>query len=189
MTLPISDLSNNLNFLFKEEYLNNYKNKTPFKFNEKMPIDISWDELLKLVDSDLKQAIEKKENFSIDLWFKIKMADRIDTISKVIEKILEKFEMSKFWKNVKPSPGQHIYISFTSDELVNQGMHSDKDNVFFWQLQGKCIWRIYDEFNQFVKYEFELAPGDIIYCPKYRQHLVVSLTPRAGASLGFGSLK
>lgn len=184
-----SNYMNNLKFLLKEEYVQNYKNEVPFKFNEKVPFSVTWDELFFLVDEDIKEQINTNQQYYNGNGFKLRKADRLEQIALVVDTLFEIFKPSKIAKNVRPSDAQHIYINFTTHQSLNNAPHVDKDHVFFWQLQGSCQWNIYDENNEYIKYTYELNPGDIIYCPKHRKHSVVSLSPRAGASIGFNSLK
>jgi ribosomal protein L16 Arg81 hydroxylase len=90
-----------------------------------------------------------------------------------------------------------IYINFTTDASTNDNIHSDNDNVFFWQLQGSSTWKIYKDSEKDIKdltdedisHTFDLNVGDIIFCPKNRRHSVITKQPRAGVSLGFYNLK
>jgi mannose-6-phosphate isomerase-like protein (cupin superfamily) len=180
---------NNLNFLLDKDNVERYKNQTPFKFDKNIPFEISWDEIFALVDEDIKNLIKTNQDYYKGYGFKLKKADRLEPIAQIIDILFTIFNPSKIAKNTRPSDAQHIYINFTTDQSLNNAPHLDKDHVFFWQLQGKTRWEIYDDNNEKVQYTFNLYPGDMIYCPKHRKHRVISLTPRAGASIGFNSLR
>lgn len=189
MTSSLSFVQPNLDFLLKEKYLINYINAIPFKFEEFIPLSISWDEIFVLLDQDIIKKINTNQDYYQGNGFKLRKADRLDAICFVMDKLFEKFSPSKIAKNTRPSDAQHIYINFTTDQSLNSAPHVDKDHVFFWQLQGKSKWEIYDELNENILYSFDLGPGEMIYCPKHRKHRVISLSARAGASIGFNSLK
>ena len=188
-----------LNLLLnEEEALNNYKNNEPFKFNRKVPFDISWDQIFLLLDEDIRNDVNTNQIYYNGKGFKIRKADRINEISLFVDQLELLFEKSKNTKK-RPSDMHQIYITFTTDESINSNIHDDNDAVFFWQVRGQSIWHIYKEealskdlkdiTEDDISHTFHLDVGDLIYCPKYRRHSVITVKPRAGVSLGFQKLK
>jgi ribosomal protein L16 Arg81 hydroxylase len=183
--------------LSEEECISNYKNAEPFKFNKKVSFNVSWDELFILVNNDILNNANTNQSHYNGKGFKIRKADRNEKISMVVDSIEKLFQKSKHAKKERPSEGHHIYINFTTDASTNDNIHSDYDNVFFWQIQGSSIWKIYKESEKEAKdlteedvsHIFDLDVGDMIFCPKNRFHSVKTVQPRAGVSLGFHNLK
>jgi ribosomal protein L16 Arg81 hydroxylase len=183
--------------LSEEECLSNYKNAEPFKFNKKVSFNVSWDELFILVNNDIKNNVNTNQSYYNGKGFKIRKADRDEKISMVVDSIEKIFQRSKNAKKERPSDMHQIYINFTTDASTNDNIHSDNDNVFFWQLQGSSTWKIYkdsdkdiqDLTDEDISHTFDLNVGDIIFCPKNRRHSVITRQPRAGVSLGFYNLK
>jgi len=69
-------------------------------------------------------------------------------------------------------------LSLTNHEPSAIGKHYDHIDIFSWQCKGKAIWYIGDDNIQ----KFEMEPGDIVFCPAWTTHEVVSVTPRAAIS-------
>jgi cupin superfamily acireductone dioxygenase involved in methionine salvage len=59
--------------------------------------------------------------------------------------------------------------------------HTDIEDVFILGLNGKTLYRVYDDDNK----DYEINSGDLIYIPKGKKHKVLGLTPRIIASIGF----
>jgi hypothetical protein len=178
-----------LDFLIDKKYIDNYKNEIPFLFDEKMPIDLSWDEIFSLADEDIKAEIDTKQDHYSGHGMKLHKADRLQKISVVVDKLLEIFLQSKYRLKERPSMAHHIYITFTTLKSLSNAPHIDEEPVFFWDVRGEVIWQIWDKESKNIEYSFSLKPGDIVYCPGKRQHNVISLSPRAGVSLAFRRLK
>jgi hypothetical protein len=182
----------NLDFLFTEDSINNYNNSIPFKFKQKVPLTVSWDDAFTLVDQEIRDNLKTNHRWYGNYdgtGFKIRKADKLEQIASVVDKLFFMFGHSDEKKYARPSQAQQMYLCFTTDESVNNPPHIDKDHVFFWQLQGKCSWEIYDKSGENVEYTFHLEPGDIIYCPPFLKHQVITISARVGASIGFDSFK
>jgi mannose-6-phosphate isomerase-like protein (cupin superfamily) len=178
-----------LDFLIDPKYFYNYKNGIPFLFEEKIPIVVSWDEIFSLADEDIIAKADLKKDHYNGYGMRIQYADRILKISQVVNKISNIFVRSKFGSFEGPSCQHHIYVSLTTLESLSNAPHTDDDCVFFWSIQGNALWQIWDKDKKEIEYSFELSPGQVVYCPAYRQHNVVSLSPRSGVSLGFRRLR
>lgn len=192
-----------LEFLLKPEYINNYINKKPFKFDEKIPLTVTWDEILTLVDEDFNYAIENGLEYNQgwrtpqNPWneygragygFKILKTERIKAVEEVKNTILGIFEPRIVRENMIDDAYATI-ITLTTNKLLRIMPHKDGVNVFFWQILGKSEWNIYSVDDESIEYVFSLEQGDIIFCPAERTHHVKAITPRAGVSLGFSHLK
>jgi ribosomal protein L16 Arg81 hydroxylase len=178
--------------------MENYKSNTPFMFSKKVSFDITWDEILSLVNEDINDEISTNQDYYNGAGFRITRADRIKKVSLVVDQIEDLFQKSKNAPKERPSRTHQIYVNYTTHTNLNSvPPHSDNDNVFFWQVQGRSLWTIYAESfktaeeltEDDISHTFELNPGDMIYCPKYRKHTVTTLSPRAGISLGFNNPK
>jgi len=178
-----------LDFLIDQKYFYNYKNNIPFLFEETIPIEISWDEVFFLADQDIVSGADIKKDHYSGYGMRLKKADRILKISQVVAKISDIFIKSKWTPASGPSNQHHIYVTLTTLESLSNAPHEDLDAVFFWSIQGSVIWQIWDKDKQKIEYSFNLSPGQVVYCPPSRKHNVISVTPRAGVSLGFLGLK
>lgn len=185
--------------LLSSDYaMQNYKSGTPFIFTKKVSFDVTWDEILSLVNNDINDEISTNQDYYSGAGFRVTRADRLNKVSLVVDEIEKIFKKSKNDRKTRPSFTHQIYVNYTTHPDLNSvPPHSDNDNVFFWQVQGRCLWTIYAESfktaeeltEEDISHTFELNPGDMIYCPKYRKHTVTTLQPRAGISLGFNNLK
>lgn len=185
--------------LLSSDYaMQNYQSGTPFIFTKKVSFDVTWDEILSLVNNDINDEISTNQDYYGGAGFRITRADRLNKVSLVVDEIETIFKKSKNDRKTRPSFIHQIYVNYTTHPDLNSALpHSDNENVFFWQVQGRCLWTIYAESfktaeeltEEDISHTFELNPGDLIYCPKYRKHKVTTLQPRAGISLGFNNLK
>jgi hypothetical protein len=64
-------------------------------------------------------------------------------------------------------------------------VHSDPQDRFFIQGDGKSLWKVFDDNSKLVK-EYVLSPGDMAYIPRGVIHSVESLCPRYAVSIAFG---
>jgi len=71
-----------------------------------------------------------------------------------------------------------IFFSFVS-QVGNP--HIDREDVFIIGLNGKTIYRFYDNVNE----DYTIEKGDMIFIPKNIKHKSISLTPRIIGSIGF----
>lgn len=75
----------------------------------------------------------------------------------------------------------HLYISMLTTSKTF-GWHKDDTEVFFIQGLGKTKWEVEEDGHVL---EFELSPGDMLYCPKGLKHNTTPLSARVGISIGF----
>jgi mannose-6-phosphate isomerase-like protein (cupin superfamily) len=71
-----------------------------------------------------------------------------------------------------------LFFSFVS-QVGNT--HVDIEDVFIIGLEGKTIYRVFDNINK----DYTIEKGDMIFIPKGIKHKVIGLTPRIIASIGF----
>ena len=69
----------------------------------------------------------------------------------------------------------HLYMNISEDGDT-YGRHCDDVDVYYWQVQGKTMWKFDNE-------TYILNSGDLIIIPKGVYHNVVPLGPRAGISM------
>lgn len=189
----------NFPFLHSKHYIDNYSNRIPFKFEEKISEEISWDSVLSLFSEDVFDAKKIRESYYNGFGAKLDYADRHQVIKLIADDLHDIFEYPKMAKKTRPNGAHQLYINLIktsfdieqikTSELPPPNKHQDNENVFFICAQGEILWKIYDLFGEKVEYEFLLSKGEMLFCPPYRQHEVISLTPRVGVSLGFGKLK
>lgn len=189
-----------LEFLLKPEYIENYINQKPFKFDEKIPRNITWDEVFTLVDEDFNYAIENNLEYN-EGWktadnpfhkygkagygFKVPKMEKIKAVQEIRDVLLTIFDPCIFENYTRYA----AYVTLTTNKLLRIVPHTDGANVFFWQILGKAEWNIYSIDGESIDHTFLLEEGDMIFCPFERKHHVNALTPRAGVSFGFGPLK
>jgi hypothetical protein len=163
----------------------------PFVFRSADLPEVSWDSVLALIDTDLKIGKplgQGDKGIYNEFGFKVMKADRIDAINDEIESLKTFFEVSEDF-NISPRSAHQLYVSLTTNEKSYGIPHTDPENVFFWQLQGKANWKIWSEDKTVVEVDEVLSKGDFIYCPPNRQHHIIAVTPRCGISIGYGKLK
>lgn len=180
-----------LNTLNKENLWGNIQSQTPFIYKQAGLPEVSWDTILNIISLDViagKRMNRGGPHGYGELGFKILNSHRITEIKNEIDELSNYFEVSEDFLN-NPMGAHQMYISLSIDETSYGKDHKDPENVFFWQLQGNSKWVIWNKHDLYVEYEFELSPGDFIYCPPKRTHRVIALTPRCGVSLGFGKLR
>jgi hypothetical protein len=163
----------------------------PFVFRSADLPEVSWDSVLALIDTDLKIGKplgQGDKGIYNEFGFKVMKADRIDAINDEIESLKTFFEVSEDF-DISPRSAHQLYVSLTTNEKSYGVPHTDPENVFFWQLQGKANWKIWSEDKTVVEVDEVLSKGDFIYCPPNRQHHIIAVTPRCGISIGYGKLK
>tara|TARA_Y100000004_G_scaffold195512_2_gene262693 strand:+ start:184 stop:591 length:408 start_codon:yes stop_codon:yes gene_type:complete len=69
----------------------------------------------------------------------------------------------------------HLYMNISEDGDT-YGRHCDDVDVYYWQVQGKTMWKFDNE-------TYILNSGDLIIIPKGVYHNVVPIGPRAGISM------
>lgn len=120
---------------------------------------LSWNEILNNFDMSVKKN-EFIKNNGIG-FFVSHSAHKIDKLKNIMNKL-----------NCNTA---HLYFNITTASKTF-GNHNDSMDVYFWQCQGKSIWKIENSMD------FTLEPGDLIFVPKNIWHNVIPLTPRAGIS-------
>jgi hypothetical protein len=189
----------NFPFLYNEKYIYNYSNAIPFKFDETISDEISWDSVLSLFSDDVFDYKKIRASYYKGFGAKLDYADRHPVVELIADDLHHIFEYAKMSKKERPNAAHQLYINLVKSsfdleqveklELPRPNKHQDNENVFFLTAQGEVLWKIYDTSREKVEYEFLLSKGEMLFCPPYRQHEVISLTPRIGVSLGFGKLK
>lgn len=175
-------------FIYRKDLMDSFVNQNPIVLkNLNLPI-ISWQRVLNIFDEDVRLNRLKSKKAYGPLGFRMHHATRISEIDELTNELNKIFLPSKVFKN-DPIESQHLYMSLSTEETSYGDTHYDGENVIFWQLCGKSKWTIFDKTSKDPELVAELEPGDIIFCPQYRHHKVEAITPRCGASLGFGKLK
>jgi hypothetical protein len=167
------------------------KAEEPFVFRSADLPEVSWDSVLALIDGDLrigKKLGQGEKAIYNEFGFKVLKADRIELINKEITSLEPFFDFSEDFIQ-SPRSAHQLYVSLTTDVKSYGVPHTDPENVFFWQLQGKANWKIWSKDKSTVEVDEILERGDFIYCPPNRQHHIIAITPRCGISIGFGKLK
>jgi hypothetical protein len=169
--------------------MSSFIKQTPLVLRDLNLPEISWQRILDIFDEDYRNDKLKAKNSYGPMGFRMHNATRLIEIDELTNEFNKIFFPSKVFKN-NPIESQHLYMSLSTDERSYGNTHYDGENVIFWQLCGKSEWTIFKK-GSYSDEELvaELSPGDIIFCPQYRNHKVKAITPRCGASLGFGKLK
>lgn len=175
-------------FIYRKDLMDSFINQTPIVLKDLNLPKISWQTILDIFDIDVRADNLKSKNSYGPFGFRMHHATRIPEINDLTNELNKIFLPSKVFKN-DPIESQHLYMSLSTDPRSYGDIHYDGENVIFWQLCGKSRWTIMDKSSQIPELIAELEPGDIIFCPQYRHHKVEAITPRCGASLGFGKLK
>ena len=101
-------------------------------------------------------------------------------VSNILKEFTTFFDFfSKLFKYERDQKDEvDLFFSLTSQ---TGNTHFDEEDVFILGLNGKTIYRIYEENNN----DYCIEKGDIIFIPKNIKHKVIGLTPRIIASFGF----
>jgi mannose-6-phosphate isomerase-like protein (cupin superfamily) len=76
------------------------------------------------------------------------------------------------------SCSSHMFVSLTNESHA-WNWHSDKIDVYVWQVFGKTKWNV-----DFYDLECELAPNQMIYIPAGTMHKATPIEPRIALSFG-----
>lgn len=171
-----------------DSYLDKISNGIPFVIHKSSLPEISWDEILEVLNEDIISNNINAKTWMNEYGFRVSNSQRIDKISEVAQDIQKHFS-----PGVRPDGEDkyinEIYVSLTTQERSYGGKkHTDTENVLFWGLRGISNWTIYDA-NDEIALSTDIMPGDMIFCPANMTHRVFAKTPRAAASFGFGKLK
>jgi len=169
-------------------YLDKIINGIPFVIKSADLPEITWDEVLDVLNSDILNDLITEKKWLNEYGFRMIGVDRLPSSIDVIEELETMFEpASRHIEN--PRDGHELYISLTTQERAFGGrLHEDIENVLFWGLRGISNWTIYDQDEQEILSE-DICPGDLIFCPIGTKHRVIAKKPRAGISFGFGNVK
>jgi hypothetical protein len=173
-----------------KENIEKIKNKIPFIVKDSGFPLVDWQEVINLLDYDIKNNRETGSNRYGLYGFMLVNGERISHVKVFLDELYNIFEKSLEFAELKKESNDHqIYISLTTDKDSYGAKHHDYSNVVFWQLNGISRWKIYHENGSDVQLDEILNPGDIVYCPATRYHEVIAITPRCGVSLGLGEVK
>jgi ribosomal protein L16 Arg81 hydroxylase len=161
----------NFDFLYDKKFIKNRKENLSYYFGNVINFDITWEYVFADLEASVKEnsLILNKDNYYIVTHNVKEHCEFTKLFCENLQKICPKLETSA-----------HLYISLTTSAL-GSGKHIDKAEVFYWQMIGKTKWIVDNG-------EYILNPGDVIYIPIGNYHKVISLTPRAGLSLGLDYL-
>lgn len=154
--------------------------------------DYSWDNFINCINDayDLNGLDNKVESHKevvgkINFWHKLTMT--LDNISEqnfpgIDHKVKKLTNLHSMLNNLSSTcSGYFGAVSLTTKEPTT-GKHSDPVDVIYCQFIGSVVWSVYIDGS---KKDFTLSPGDIIYVPKFTDHEVLSLSPRAAISFMF----
>jgi len=128
----------------------------------------------RLIDENSLTVIEKTSLPNLKNVFQIK--EVINCLSEF--KIFFDFFRKLFKYEMDQRDEVDLFFSFVTQ--VGES-HTDIEDVYIIGLNGKIIYRIYDEETK----DYEINKGDLIFIPKGLKHKVIGLTPRVIASIGF----
>lgn len=126
------------------------------KFNLNCP---SWQNILINLNDSVNNNKDIKHN-CLGFFF----SDEANKIQEV-QKVLEELKLNN----------AHLYINITENGGT-YGRHNDVIDVYYWQVQGKTIWKFDND-------EYAINSGDLIIVPKGIYHDVIPLGPRVGISM------
>jgi len=157
--------------------------------------DYSWDNFINSISDayDVNDPRNKKEPAKevlgkINFWQKLTVT--LENINEqnfpgIEDKSKKLTDLHSSLRNtVSRCTGYFGAVSITNKEPTT-GKHSDPMDVIYCQFIGSVVWSIFTDSGQ---QDFTLNPGDIIYVPKYIDHEVKSLTPRAAISFMFSAV-
>jgi ribosomal protein L16 Arg81 hydroxylase len=165
-------------FLENAEFLEARRNKRYFLFRGVLPNTPSWDDVFR----DLEKSLEERSLIKAGPYFSF-VTHNGDKHIPLAAQFLD--EVKKL--DASLSGSAHVYLGLTRFS-ESFGKHKDNADVFFWQIIGSTRWKV---FTQAGVKEHTLQVGDVLYVPRYMEHDVTSLCPRAGISFGldYGSAK
>jgi ribosomal protein L16 Arg81 hydroxylase len=156
-------------FLQSSDFLTCRQHQQHYRFLD-LPLDNpSWEDILFHFNRNI--VAKAKVQTMLNLGFVYFDAEKMPPVMALVK------EIQKMTTNKVTA---HCYLSFLEISKTF-GRHNDHSEVFFWQVQGKTRWVVEDHDRIF---EYELKPNDLIYIPKFMNHDVRPLTPRAGISIG-----
>jgi ribosomal protein L16 Arg81 hydroxylase len=90
-------------------------------------------------------------------------------------------EIKEYFKSVNVEFLKSLVIVHFSTLQKTTGRHYDDKSVIYIQLINSVVWNVWE--ND-VKKEFVLEPGDIMFMPKMIEHEVIPLMPRVAITFG-----
>lgn len=158
------------------------KNHHGVQFKNLFPETPSWESFISHINiSYLKKMPHESDQYIHqvgEIFFWNYLSLQVDNAHKYFNEYTPTIKELEKIHPFKKISSAFSMISFTNHEPSAIGKHHDDIDIFSWQCQGKSIWYIGDNDRQ----KFEMEPGDVIFCPAWNTHEVVSLTPRAAIS-------
>ncbi len=169
-------------------YLDKIREGIPFIIKSADLPDISWDEVLSVINEDIINDMVTEKSWLNEYGFRVTNINRINSVKPITDQMENLFERASRFTESEDG-GHELYVSLTTQERAYGGkVHIDIENVIFWGLCGVSNWTIYDDEDNSIITD-DIGPGDLIFCPVGTKHKVVAVTPRAGISFSLGSLR
>jgi mannose-6-phosphate isomerase-like protein (cupin superfamily) len=184
--------------MFNKEEINNAISNPALIVKRKMfPITPSWDSFIKQINYEFhnEERLPPEEDYPYNPEDTIIHGVNIrEHFYLMVDSYLdspffpEQYEIIKKLDSLMPTPA---FQTFTLANFVGGekpvNIHEDPRHSFYWQCQGKSVWKSYKyDDGEFVLFqEIEVSPGDMIFVPNGVFHSVETPEPRAAISFMF----
>lgn len=76
----------------------------------------------------------------------------------------------------------HMFVSLTNESHA-WGLHSDKIDVYVWQVYGTTKWEV-----EYYDLKHDLSPNQMLYIPAGTMHRAIPVEPRIALSFGISEV-
>jgi ribosomal protein L16 Arg81 hydroxylase len=173
----------NNNILAREQLRMAVENKNPIHIKKQISVLPGWSDIINSIDSAMKEDSIQESPTNCEQIGNVRFLDRLLLVVNHAERyeypVLN--EINEYFKSLDVELLKALVIVHFSTSQKTTGRHYDEKSVMYIQLINSVVWNVWENG---VKKEFILEPGDIIFMPKMTEHEVIPLMPRAAITFG-----
>jgi ribosomal protein L16 Arg81 hydroxylase len=166
-----------------EELMLAIKNKSPIHIKKQLSVLPDWSDIINSVDYAMKEDSIQESPINCDQVGNVRFFDRLLLAINHAERYdypgLK--EIYEYFKSLNVELLKALVIVHFSSLQKTTGRHYDEKSVMYIQLINSVVWNVWENG---LKKEFILEPGDIMFMPKMIEHEVVPIMPRVGITFG-----
>jgi len=173
----------NNNVLAGEQLQSAIKNQSPIHIKKQINVFPEWSDIINSIDVAMKEESIQACPPHCEQIGNVRFFDRLLLAVNSAERYdypgLN--EIKEYFKSVDVEFLKSLVIVHFSTLQKTTGRHYDDKSVIYIQLINSVVWNVWE--ND-VKKEFVLEPGDIMFMPKMIEHEVIPLMPRVAITFG-----
>ena len=155
------------------------KSKSLTHIKKQLNVFPDWSDIINSVDHAMKEDSIQESPPNCEQVGNVRFFDRLLLIVNHAERYEYPglSEINEYFKGLDIELLKALAIVHFASLQKTTGRHHDEKSVIYVQLINSVIWHVWENG---VKKEFLLEPGDMIFVPKMTDHEVVPLMPRVG---------